>query len=359
MDYKGRLERVRGKLEAMGLEALYVTDLTNIRYLTGFTGSNAQLFVSADAVLFLTDGRYEVQSKEQVTVAEVRVYQPSTQLQSALETAVGDLGIGGVGFESDHTTVAELAKIRPWFGSAELVPAPGLVEDLRLVKDADEIALIGAAALLADNGMTYISERVEVGKSELDLALDLEFFMRSEGSEGVAFEIIVAAGARSALPHARPTHARIEKGNYLLFDIGCVKGGYASDITRTFVLGQPDERHRSVYDTVLSAQEAALEAVKPGVSCAEVDRAARSVIAEAGFGEAFGHGLGHGVGLQIHEAPTLNSVSEAVLEIGSVITIEPGAYFEGWGGVRIEDLVVVEADGARLLSRTSKDLLVL
>jgi Xaa-Pro aminopeptidase len=227
------------------------------------------------------------------------------------------------------------------------------------VKGPGELDRIREAARLADEGLAHILERVAEGVSERELALELEFFMRRAGADDVSFDPIVAAAERSALPHARPTERQVEKGRYLLFDLGCIYDGYCSDMTRTVVVGEADDRHREIYDLVARAQQAGLDAVAAGRPTAEVDLAARQVIADAGLADAFGHGLGHGVGIEIHEGPTLRATSPDVLEVGQVITIEPGVYLPGWGGVRIEDLVVVGPDGPEVLSRSSKELQVL
>ncbi|MEX0790658.1 MAG: M24 family metallopeptidase, partial [Actinomycetota bacterium] len=225
--------------------------------------------------------------------------------------------------------------------------------------DAQEIASIRAAAQMGDEVFAFILGKIKPWVREIDLALELEFFLRSKGSEGVSFDPIVAAAERSALPHARPTSRIVEEGRYLLFDFGCVVDGYCSDMTRTVVIGPVDARHREVYETVLASQIAGIEAAGPGVTCGDVDQAARRVIEKAGYPKAFMHGLGHGVGLDIHEAPSLKTGFTDQLMPGHVITIEPGAYFERWGGVRVEDLAVVTEDGLEVLSKAPKDLIVL
>ena len=353
-----RIGRVQALLEQDGLDALYVAHLPNIRYLCGFTGSNGALVVGRSGARFLTDGRYRAQSAEEVRGAEVEVYGLPEELERAIGRAVSDFGAAGLGFEAGHLTVAALDRLRAAHGS-ELVPTDGLVERLRLVKEPEELDRIREAARLADEGLAYILGRVAEGVTERELALELEFSMRRSGAEDVSFDPIVAAAERSALPHARPTRRPVEKGRYLLFDLGCIYEGYCSDMTRTVVVGQADDRHREVYDLVARAQQAGLDAVAPGRPTADVDRAARQVIADAGMADAFGHGLGHGVGIEIHEGPTLRATSRDVLEAGHVITIEPGVYVPGWGGVRIEDLVVVGSDGPEILSRSSKELQVL
>lgn len=354
MNHASRIEKLQSKLGE--LDALLVTDLQNVRYLSGFTGSSATMVVARDGAWFFTDGRYRTQSKEQVTDAEARIYGTMAEFAEALQESVKVLGVSRLGFESADMRVASFEKTKERFEGVELVSTESLVEDLRKVKDAEELALIRTAAEMADAGLGYVLERVEVGKTERELALDLEFFMRREGADDVSFDPIVAAAERSALPHAHPSERQVEKGAYLLFDLGCIYKGYCSDLTRTFVVGSPEDRHRDVYEVVLASQQASLDAIKPGVECRAIDKAARDVIAAAGYPEAFSHGLGHGVGIEIHEAPTLGRESTDILTAGQVVTVEPGAYFEGWGGVRIEDLVFVTEDGIEIVSKFPKEL---
>jgi Xaa-Pro aminopeptidase len=359
MDYSGRLDRLRLRLAEEELDALYVTNLTNVRYLCGFTGSNGALLITGTQARFFTDGRYRLQSAEEVEGAEVEVYGPSGELGSSLKAAAAELSAARIGFEATQVTVSALERLRAVLEGRELVATSGWVEALRGAKDAQELALISVAAEMADETMAFILERVAVGRSERELALELEFHMREMGAEAASFDPIVAAGERSALPHAHPTDRPVEKGSYLLFDLGCIHRGYCSDLTRTVVIGPAGERHREIYELVAAAQQRGLDALAPGAAAAEVDRAAREVIAAGGQAEAFGHGLGHGVGLEIHEAPRLGTTSEEVLEPGCVVTVEPGIYLPGFGGVRIEDLVTVTETGAEVLSRSPKELIVL
>lgn len=359
MDYSGRQKRLRAEISKRGMDGFYVSNLTNIRYLCGFTGSAGHLLISGDGARFLSDGRYRTQSAEQVSEAEVDIYLHADDEGPALVRAARNLGIRRIGFESEHVTVASLEKLRGQFEGSEVVPAAGLVEGLRRIKEPEEIELIRTAARFGDEGFAHILERVEVGKSERDIALDLEFFMRQSGAEAVSFELIVASAERSALPHAFPTEREVEKGRLLLFDLGCKYQGYCSDLTRTVVIAPLDDRHRETYELVLRSLEAGIKAVGPDKAAAEIDAAARSVIEEAGHGEAFGHGLGHGVGLEVHEAPRLRGTSNETVGSGDVVTIEPGVYFPGWGGVRIEDLVLVTHESREVLSNARKDLIVL
>jgi Xaa-Pro aminopeptidase len=353
-----RIARIQERLESEGIDAAYVAHLPNVRYLCGFTGSNGSLVIGRSAARFLTDGRYRAQAAQEVQGAEVEVYGLPDDLDRGLRRALSDFEAARVGFEAVHTTVAMLDRLRAAGGPA-FVPTTELVERLRMVKEPEELDRIREAARMADEGLAHVLERVSEGVSERELALELEFFMRRRGADDVSFDPIVAAAERSALPHARPTDRQVEKGRYLLFDLGCIYEGYCSDMTRTVVVGEPDDRHREIYELVARAQQAGLDAVEPGRPAAEVDRAARGVIEEAGLGDAFGHGLGHGVGIEIHEAPTIRATSRDVLEVGQVITIEPGVYLPGWGGVRVEDLVAVTPGGPAVLSRSPKELQIL
>ncbi|HYN99453.1 MAG TPA: Xaa-Pro peptidase family protein [Actinomycetota bacterium] len=364
-----RQEKLRSRLASEDVDALLVSNLTNVRYLTGFAGSNGYVFITQDATHFYSDGRYATQASQMVKEAEIHIAPTHAAVVDDLNALTKSQKLGRVAYEGTHVTVSSrgaawepppgLDKVMTYFEDAELVPAQGWVEELRKIKDAEEIASIRAAAQLGDEGFAFILDRVKPGVREIDLALELEFFLRSKGSEGVSFDPIVAAADRSALPHARPTNRTVEIGHYLLFDFGCVVDGYCSDMTRTVVVGPVDDRHRQVYETVLESQMAGLEAAGPGVSCGDVDQVSRRVIEKAGYPKAFMHGLGHGVGLDIHEAPSLKTGFAEQLMPGHVITIEPGAYFEGWGGVRVEDLAVVTEDGLEVLSKAPKDLIVL
>lgn len=353
-----------GLLQASGIfdgpeavDALYLSNVVNVRYLCGFTGSNGSLLVSRQGAWFLTDGRYREQAPGEVDGAAIEVYTLPDQLGAALGRMSGELGAKRIGFEADHVAVAAAQRLGNHFPAADLVPTSGLVENLRRVKEPEELDRIRRAAELADAGVAYIIGKARPGVSERELAIDLESYMRMQGAEAVSFPSIVAAAERSAMPHAHPTSRLVEAGRFLLFDLGCIVEGYCSDLTRTVVVGKADERHREIYDLVAAAQQAGLDALKAGASGAAVDAAARDVIVAAGYGAEFGHSLGHGVGLDIHEAPTLRSSSTDVLEAGHVVTIEPGVYIPGFGGVRIEDLTVVTAEGAEVLSHATKELL--
>jgi Xaa-Pro aminopeptidase len=352
-----RLERARELLAEPSLDALIVPGTANLRYLTGFTSSDGSAVITADgSALFLTDFRYETQAREQVDPA----FAQESVAGELLDGVARALPPGRVGFDDVATTVHQLTRLRELVGDrVELVAAGGLIERLRAVKDAGELERIAAAAALVDGIYEWLVERGFAGRQERVVALELEHEMRLRGAEAPSFSSIVASGAHGALPHAEPRDVAIERGTLVTVDIGAVLDGYYSDCTRTFAVGEPTVQAREVYELVLAAQLAGLVAVAPGLAGREVDAQARAVIEHAGYGERFGHGLGHGVGLEIHEAPRLSRHGgEQLLRVGNVVTVEPGIYLPGTLGVRIEDLVVVEADGARRFSQFTKELLV-
>jgi len=351
-----RAERLLEVLHERELHALLVTDLVNVRWLTGFTGSNGAAVVGTDGTLrFVTDFRYLTQAAEQLADAWSR--EISTDLLEGVVKQLPDEGELRLGFDDAHLSVRDHAKLaRIAREGIELVPAGGAVEGLRVVKDADELDRVRAAARLADEALTEVLGRGLAGRTERDVALDLEFTMRRLGAEAASFPPIVAAGAHGALPHAVPRDVEIPAGTLCVVDWGAQLDGYASDCTRTFATGTVDPRDREVYDLVLRAQEAALAAVRPGPTGREVDAVARAIIDDAGHGEHFGHGLGHGVGLEVHEGPRLSKQGEDALGAGMVVTVEPGVYVPGAVGVRIEDLVIVTDEGGEVVSSLSKEL---
>lgn len=371
MTHSQRRARLAARLAAVGLDALLVSDLINVRYLSGFTGSNAALLVfAADTAtgtepVLVTDSRYRTQALRQ-----------APDLETVIERACGrhlvaraaSSGARRIGFESHVVTVdgfdalsGALSDARQGHGGAELVRASGVVEALRETKDAGEIALLRAACAAADAALADLvgNGGLRPGRTERAVARELESLMVDHGADGRAFETIVAAGANSAVPHHRPTEAVLGRGDFVKIDFGALLGGYHSDMTRTFVLGQATDWQREIYGVVLTAQQAGREALEVGAGLCDVDDAARQVIVDAGYGEHFGHGLGHGVGLQIHEAPGINSAAAGTLRAGSVVTVEPGVYLPDRGGVRIEDTLAVGERGPELLTRFPKDLAIL
>ncbi|QEC49370.1 aminopeptidase P family protein [Baekduia soli] len=359
-----RPDRLAAALRERDLDALLVTRGVDVGWLTGFTGSSGLAVVGARAEgglrLFLTDFRYLTQSAEQLDEGwERRITQ---ELLPAAAQALPGPGAGAeaplrVGFDDAHLPVKDHATLAEGVAEGiELVPAGGILEGLRLVKDPGELERIRAATRLADAAMTEVLGRGLAGRTERDVALDLEFTMRRAGAQSVSFPPIVAAAAHSALPHAEPRDVEIPAGTLVTIDWGAVLDGYASDCTRTYATGELDPRDAEIYALVLRAQESALAAIRPGASGREVDTVARDIITAAGHGEHFGHGLGHGVGVEVHEGPRLSQRSEATLAAGQVVTVEPGVYVPGAVGVRIEDLVIVTDDGCEVLTGLPKDL---
>lgn len=356
-----RSDRVSASLAERGLDALLVTHLVNVRWLTGFTGSNGLALVGpADQRLFLTDFRYLTQSAEQLDAGWRREIAPEI-LQAAASFVGGDGAPIKLGFDDATLSVKEYGLLKGKLTEGvELVPAGGLIEGLRAVKDAEELDKIRAAAKLADEALSEVLTRGLAGRTERDVALDLEVTMRKKGAEAVSFPPIIAAGEHSALPHAAPRDVEIPKNTLVTIDWGAQLDGYASDCTRTYATGPDlDPRDREVYDLVLKAQLESLAAVRAGAGGREVDAVARDVITAAGHGEHFGHGLGHGVGAEVHEGPRLSQRSDATLEAGQVVTVEPGVYVPGAIGVRIEDLAIVTDEGCEVLTSLPKDLTVI
>jgi Xaa-Pro aminopeptidase len=349
-----RASRLVGELRARELDALVVTSLLDVRWLTGFTGTSGGCVVTPDELLLLTDFRYVEQAAEQVEGFET--VQVGRDLVGELAKR---LPRGRAGFDDAQLSVKAHRRLAERAGTGvELIAAGGTIERLREVKDAGELSRIAAATELADASFRRIVERGIAGRSERAIALDLEHEMRLAGAEDPSFPSIVASGSHGALPHAEPRDVEIPGGVLVTIDWGARLDGYCSDCTRTVATGEVGEREREVYELVLRAQLESLAAVRAGAECAAVDAVARDIIGEAGYGERFGHGLGHGVGLEIHEGPRLAKGVEGELAVDSVVTVEPGVYLPGELGVRIEDLVIVEPDGSRVLTGFPKGLTV-
>jgi len=352
-----RAQRVTDLLPAAGADILLVSGLVNIRYLTGYTGSNGLALIGPHTRTFITDFRYLEQAAQEVDDSFERITAPQDLLDSVAEMLPD--GALRLGFEDAHTTVRghrRLTELLP--ERVELVAVEGLVEGLRAVKDPEELARIRAASEIADTAFTELLAEGLIGRTERQLALALELKMREHGASRAGFDTIVAAGPHGALPHATPRDVPVKRGQLVVIDWGAEFEGYRSDCTRTVSIGEPDRQAAEIYQLVLEAQLAGLDAVRPDAVSREVDRAAREVIEAAGQGEHFGHNLGHGVGLDIHEDPRLARRSDARLRAGNVVTVEPGVYLPGQFGVRIEDLVVVNDGGRELLTSISKELMV-
>ena len=348
-----RADRLQTLLEERELDCLLVTKLVNVRWLAGFTGSSGACLVTRGERLFFTDFRYVEQAGEQVSGFETVQHGPRM-----LEDIAARLR-GRAGFDDADLSVEAHRKLGEGVpDGVELVPAGGLVERLRAVKDEAEVAAMRAAAELSTRAYESLLERGLAGRTEREVARDLVRFMEDAGAEGPSFAPIVAAGGHGALPHASPRDAQIPANTLVVVDMGCVVDGYCSDCTRTLASGEVGDEEREVYDAVLRAQVASLAAVRPGAECKEVDGVARALIDAAGHGERFGHGLGHGVGLEVHEAPRLGKTAEGALEEGNAVTVEPGIYLPGRFGVRIEDLVIVRDGEPEILTGFDKALLV-
>ena len=351
-----RLNALRDALARADLDALLVSSLPNVRYLTGFSGSNALLLITAKACLLLTDFRYAAQVATEVSAATT-VQIEKTSLWTGLWSVLGaQTGVGRVGFESAHLLHQDFQRLLEHGARWQWRPETDLVEALRVCKDADEIGHITRAIEIAQRALAATLPQIRVGLKETQVAGILEHHLRDEGSEDFPFATIVASGPRSALPHARVSSRVLAKGDLVLLDFGAVSAGYCSDITRTVVIGAATAEQQEIYDIVREANTRSSGAIRVGMSGMAADAVAREYIDDRGHGEAFGHSLGHGIGLEIHEAPRLAKSAEAPLRSGAVVTIEPGVYRPGWGGVRIEDDVLLTDDGPRILTSFPRDL---
>jgi Xaa-Pro aminopeptidase len=356
MDVAGRVERLRALFAEEVVDGLLVTCLTNVRYLTGFTGSAGVVVVSPEELVLVTDGRYREQAAEQMTASGVaaRLEITGTEQRRIVTEALG--GASRIGLEADHVTwAAQRRYAGEWFTATDLVPTSGLVEQLRRTKDDGELARMEAAAAVADAALAELRPWLLTGPTEAEFAFELDATMRRLGAAKPSFETIVASGPNGARPHARPSGRRVTDGDLVVLDFGAVVDGYCSDMTRTVAVGAVDETSQRMFEVVTAAQAAGVAAVRAGVDAADVDAACREVIAEAGWAEAFTHGTGHGVGLDIHEAPRVGTTSDATLAVGDVVTVEPGVYLPAHGGVRVEDTVVVTPEGCRPLTHSTKD----
>ncbi len=355
MKVSNRLQKLRQKLAEKEIDGIFISQPENRYYLSGFDGSAGYLLITPQDTVLATDFRYTEQAG--IQSPEYRILQITGSSLNWFVELVAELKIKRLGFESGnisfafHRKLSEVMnKVQP---EIELIPIEGVVESIRQLKEPEEIALITKAAEISDKAMEYIRQTIHVGMTEKEVAWEIEKFMREKGSQSLPFEAIVASGPNAALPHHRPSERRIGHGEPVVIDIGARAGGYCSDLTRTICLGH-DSQFNQVYDTVLKAQLAAISTIHEGTSGAEADGSARAVITDAGFGQAFGHSLGHGVGLNEHEQPRLGPNSADTLISGMVFTIEPGIYLTGWGGVRIEDLVLLENGKLKLLSKAGK-----
>lgn len=356
VDHNQRRRAVQRKLEERKLSCLVVTHPANWFYLTGFSGESGALVILRDGATLLTDGRFTVQAKQETQGLKIELQ------KGALFTALGDLlkrkGRGRTGYDPSQITVAQFAAIEKAAGSKwKPVDAGGLVSGLRMQKDAQELSVMRKAAILAGEALESVLPMLKPGIRESEVAAEIEYQMRKRGASGASFETIVASGARGALPHARPTAKKLRKNELVVLDLGAILGHYCSDMTRTVFLGRASRKIRGWYNAVLEAQQAAIAKVEAGVTCGEVDAAAREVLKKHHLESFFVHSTGHGLGLEVHEEPRIARGQETRLRAGNVITIEPGVYVEGAGGIRIEDDVVVHAGRNEVLTRVKRDLI--
>ncbi|MEX1047090.1 MAG: Xaa-Pro peptidase family protein [Actinomycetota bacterium] len=354
MDYALRRDSVAARLPELGVDALLVTHLPNVRYLTGFTGSNGQVLVAPSEGVFFTDGRYTEQSRREVPDLERIIY--SKDFPEVLAAAGKRVGAGEIGFEAHHVTYKTFEEISK---AVSLRPVGDELGRIRWTKDADELALIARAQEITDKALENLLTTLSEGMTEREAARVLDRAMEDLGAEATAFETIAAFGENTAEPHHSPTGRPLKAGDIIKLDFGALYEGYHSDMTRTMVLGEPPQELTAIFEVVKASQEAGIAAVRAGISGGEADAAARRVIEDAGYGECFSHGLGHGVGLEIHEGPTLRSGGSDVIPAGAVVTVEPGIYVSGLGGVRIEDIVEVLDGGCKPLPSSTKELVVL
>jgi Xaa-Pro aminopeptidase len=353
-----RLTRLRAALEKHELDGALISNAENRRYLSGFTGSAGYLLITPDDAVIATDFRYYEQSAAQAP--DFRLHKTVGGFDGWLPPLVAGLGGKKIGFEAADMTVATHQQAKkalatlPEADQPKLTPTTNLVEGLRLCKEPGEIEALQRAVDLGDAALTDVATRVEPGWTEKQVAWEIEKYIREHGGDALSFDTIVAGGPWGAMPHAYPRERKLEPGEGVVIDMGCDIGGYMSDLTRTIFLGKPDDQFRKIYDIVLTAQLTAEDMVKPGMTGEECHMIAHNVIEAAGYGETFGHGLGHGIGLQVHEAPRVAKTSKDELKDNMVFTIEPGIYITGWGGVRIEDMVVLENGKARVMSHAPK-----
>ena len=351
-----KLQKLRTEMAKKNIEALLVTSPYNLRYLTEFTGTAGLALVTGERAVFITDFRYTEQASKQVT--EFEVVQAKTNLLEEAAAVSRELGIQVLSFEQDFVTYSSYIQYQDKL-DAELNPVSNVIETIRMFKTPEEIDILKTAAEIADAAYEHICTFIRAGRTELEVSNELEFFMRKQGATSSSFNIIVASGLRSALPHGVATDKVIEQGDFVTLDFGALYKGYISDITRTVSVGEPTEQLKEIYQIVLDAQVLALEKIGPGMTGIEADAIARDYIKSKGFGDAFGHSTGHGIGLEVHEAPGLSFRSQAILEPTMAVTVEPGIYLPGVGGVRIEDDILITESGNERLTNSTKELRIL
>ncbi|MCD6162151.1 MAG: aminopeptidase P family protein [candidate division Zixibacteria bacterium] len=337
------------------LDAMIVSKLSNIRYLSGYSGSNGLLILAPPKSYFLTDFRYTVQARKEVKNSQIIIAE--RELVSELVKLPCFCKKAKVGFETAIMTVKALKKMKELLIKSTFIPTENLVESISIVKDTSEINKIKRAVKISDTAFSQILDRVKPGVKERDLALELSYSMIKMGADGPSFDFIVASGQRSSMPHGKASDKKLKKGDLITFDFGCFYNGYASDMTRTVVLGKATDKQKKIYNIVLKAQTAAIDATRAGMDAKELDKVARDIINKEGYGDYFGHGLGHGLSLEVHSGPVVSPRSQDTLKVGNVITIEPGIYLPNWGGVRIEDDILITQNGCRVLTKSPRELI--
>lgn len=352
--YKQRLNNLRKLMKNNGLQAVLLISDPNRNYMSGFTGEESYSVITDEKAIFITDSRFTEQARQQVKDYEIVEYKGA--FPEFLANLTKELKVKNLGFEQDVVSYSTYITYKEKL-QCELVPMNGIVEELRIIKDKKEVECIKKAAAIADKAFEHMLHFIKPGMTEREIGLELEFFMKKAGAKDLSFTSIIASGIRSSLPHGSATDKVVNEGEFLTLDFGCIVEGYCSDMTRTIVIGKPSEKMLEIYNTVLEAEERALKAIKPGISGAELDKIARDYITEKGYGSYFGHGLGHGVGRQIHEMPHVNYRGTNALKVGMVITDEPGIYIPDFGGVRIEDLILITEEGYEVLSNSPKELI--
>lgn len=352
-----RLTGLRKQLTENQVDAVLITSPSNRRYITGFTGSAGYALITKNEAVFITDFRYITQAGKQAHLFEI--VQHDGIIVDAVKDQLERFNVKTLGFEQDFVTYSLFKQFTDKFDGVDLLPLSQVVEKLRLVKDEEELMLVKKAAEIADKAFAYLLTTIKPGMKEIDVAIALEYKMRELGADGISFSTIVASGYRSALPHGIASEKVIETGDFVTIDFGAIYKGYVSDITRTIVMGEPSDKQKEIYNIVLEAQLHGVNNIKPGMNGIEADALTRDIINNYGYGEYFGHGTGHGIGIDVHEGPTLSPRGEIVLTPGMIVTVEPGIYIPDFGGVRIEDDVVITQDGGEILTKTTKELIII
>ena len=352
-----RLKALRQKLKDKGMDGALITKRENYIYLSGFTGTFAYLVITQDDAILITDFRYGEQATAQAPLYEVVEYKGSVLV--TLSETIRSKEIKSLGFEDNFITYKRYDEISSKINIKKLLPLSDMVEILRMIKDEDELSIIRKAVEMADNAFSHVLKYIKPGVKEIEVAAELEYYMKKQGAKGPSFDTIAASGIRSSLPHGVATDKTIEMGDALTLDFGCIYNDYCSDMTRTVFVGEPQEELKKIYDIVLKAQLTSLEGAKRGCTGKEIDLIARDIISQNGYEKNFGHGLGHGVGIDVHEEPRLSPQGSIKMDNGMVVTVEPGIYVNGLGGVRIEDMIVINDDKPMVLTSSTKEMIIL